>query len=346
MTLVRKGSQPSMLSRRVLRLAACVAGVLGLGLGALGVLAIYEGSPHALLKRKGDLVKTELTPVGDDAVSTFWKLTLRSSTDLTVRALLRLPRSAEGPSSAAVLIGGIKRGRRVVTVQGLESLARHAVLVSPDYPLHLGRDAWNGVTAIPTALRLRAGAFDSVAHVLLLLDYLESRPDVDRRRLLLIGGSLGAELVTIAGGVDTRPAAVIALYGGGRLGQLVGHTLAHPTRARPLPPWLASLGGHALAWLLTPLDPERYAPAIAPRPFLMVNGSGDSLVPRANVMALYAAAQSPKDLILVESDHVQPSETELLRDLSRIVLAWLDRHGILPGTSSWLTDARRECATR
>ena len=129
------------------------------------------------------------------------------------------------------------------------------------------------------------------------------------------------------------PAAVVALYGGGRLGQLVAHTLEHPSQQAPYSHWRALVTGYALAWLLTPLDPERYAPTIAPRPFLMVNGSGDSLVPAASVRALYQAARPPKELIWVASEHVQPSETELLDRLSGIVTSWLVSRGLLPAQS-------------
>ena len=84
---------------------------------------------------------------------------------------------------------------------------------------------------------------------------------------------------------------------------------------------------------LMPLDPERYAAAISPRPFLMLNGSEDSVVPRASVLALYEAARPPKELIWVKSEHVQPSEAQLLRELSGIVASWLVRRGLLPASS-------------
>jgi poly(3-hydroxybutyrate) depolymerase len=303
--------------------AASLAG-LTIGLGILIGLAYHQGSPSAFLERKGRIVEATLAPAGEDSTSVFQELTLRSSTGLEVRALLRLPRASRPPYSAAVIVGGIKRGRKVVTAAGLEAIARQAIVVSPDYPIHPRR--WS-------VLHLRPAAFDTVAEVLLLLDYLESRPDVERHRMFLIGGSMGAVFATVAGGVDPRPAAVIALYGGARLGPLVAHTLEHPAQESPYPHWQAVLAGHALAWLLTPLDPARYAARISPRPFLMLNGSEDSLVPRSSVLALYGAAREPKELIWVKSEHVQPSEAQLLRELSGIVASWLVQRGLLPTPS-------------
>ena len=276
------------------------------------------------------MIAAELGAARTDEVSRVQELTLRSSTGLEVHALLRVPRSAEPRAPAAVLVGGIKRGRRIVTAAGLEAVARQALIVAPDYPLKLRRHSWEGIGFVSTLLRVRPAALDSVAQTLLLLDYLETRPDVDPRRLVLIGGSMGAPIVTIAGGVDQRPAAVVALYGGGQLAQLIAHTFEHPAQERPYPHWAAVAAGQGLAWLIAPLAPERYAGAIAPRFFLMVNGAGDSLVPRSSALALYDSARAPKELVWTEGEHVQPDEAALLERVGGLVADRLRTHGVLP----------------
>jgi fermentation-respiration switch protein FrsA (DUF1100 family) len=314
---------------RARRLAlGAVAGAAAL-LGLWGA-AVYQGSATALAARKGELQAVEASPRGQDPVSTFEELTLRSSTAAEIHALIRVPRAGGTRMPAAVLMGGIKRGRRIVTAPGLEEIARQAVVVSADYPLKLDRRAFRGLTALDTFRRLRPAALDSVVEVMLLLDYLERRPDVDASRLFLVGGSLGAPVVTVAGAVDPRPAAVIVLYGGGALGSLITHTLEHPAQDRPYPPWAAWLAGRGLAWLFTPLEPARYAPRIAPRRFLMVNGRGDSLIPAANVAALYDAARDPKELIWMEGEHIQPEETALIGQVGGTVATWLHARGLLP----------------
>lgn len=307
----------------------CVAASVAL-VAMLVALAHVQGSSRSFGHRKGHIVASVLTPAGAIGGSELQELALRSSTGLEVHGRLRVPREGRPPYAGVVLVGGIKRGSRIISAAGLDTMARHSVIVALDYPLKLRRSSWRGAHLVPTVLRLRPAAFDTVTDILLLLDYLESRPDVDRRRLLLLGGSLGAVMTTVAGGVDRRPTAVVVLYGGGHLGPLVTHTLVHPAQDTPYPPWKAALAGHALAWLLTPLTPERYAPAIAPRPLLMVNGVHDSLVPRASVLALYDAARDPKELVWVEGEHIQPSETELLTRLSGIVTSWLVARGLLP----------------
>jgi hypothetical protein len=299
------------------------------GAVATFVLARSQGSSEAFRTRKGTLVAAEVTSTTADPVSIIDALHLRSSTGLDVDALVRRPRPTKGPYPAAVLVGGIKLGKRIVTVRGLDGMAARAIVIAIDYPLKVRRHSWEGRQFLSTASRVRGAAFDAVADVLLALDYLDTRPDVDRRRRFLVGGSMGSLVVTVAGAIDPRPAAVVALYGGGRLPRFIAHTLEHASPRHPYGHAQALVTGYALAALLMPLAPERYAAAIAPRAYLMVNGSADTLVPRESVEALYAAARPPKDLIWVASDHVEPSEADLLDRLSDVITGWLAERKLL-----------------
>jgi len=214
-------------------------------------------------------------------------------------------------------------------LKGLDAIARYAVIVSPDYPIQVDRRSLEGFGLLAAGPRLRSAAFDLVAQISLQVDYLVSRRDVARARIFLVGSSFGAPAVVIAGGVDRRPAAVIALYGGGDVGSLVSHVLRQGGR-EALPPWQAAMVGRGLALLLTPLEPTRYVARIAPRPVLMVNGAGDSLIPRANADALFGAAREPKEILWMRSEHVQPDEEELIGAVSGWLAAWLARRGLLP----------------
>ena len=305
---------------------AVAAAVTG---GIATVVMTRQGSPERLRSRAGSLTSLVTAPVRSLQDSRLETLDLHSSSGLAVHGLMRVPRDTQPPYAGAVLIGGIKRGSHLIGVAGLDTIARRAVIVSPDYPLRLGHDSWRGVAALRTLTQVRPAAFDTVSDVLLLIDYLARRPDVDPHRIFLIGGSLGAVVAAVAGGIDARPAAVILLYGGGNLGSLIAHTLRHPAQDAPVASGLAPLVGYALAWWLTPLAPERYAPAISPRTLIMINGADDSLVPRRYAVALHHAAREPKELIWVSGEHVEPSEAALLERLSGLVTARLVAHGLL-----------------
>ncbi len=303
--------------------------VLSVGLAAVVGWALYEGSAAGLEGRKGRLLRASLTPAAADDVSDLFNLVLESSTGSVVRAMVRVPRGAAAPYPAVVLVDGMEIGRRVAALKGLDAIARYAVIVSPDYPIQVDRRSLEGIGLLAAGPRLRSAAFDLVAQISLQVDYLLSRSDVARARIFLVGSSFGAPAVVIAGGVDPRPAAVIALYGGGDVGALASHVLRLGGR-EALPPWQAAVVGRGLALLLTPLEPTRYVARIAPRPLLMVNGTGDSLIPRANADALFGAAREPKEILWIRSEHVRPDEEELIGAVSKWLAAWLARRGLLP----------------
>ena len=332
-----------MNARRALRTAGVAALVYvvvsAAAAGFATVIMTRQGSPERLRSRAGTLKSLETAPLRSLRESRLETVDLHSSTGLTVHGLIRIPADARPPYAGAVLIGGMKRGSRLVGVSGLDTIARSAVIVSLDYPLRLGRDSWRGAMALQTLARVRPAALDAVSDVLLLIDYLAGRPDVDPHRIFLVGGSLGAVVAAVAGGIDARPAAVLLLYGGGDIGSLIAHTLRHPAQDAPVAYGLAPIVGYALAWWLTPLAPERYVPAISPRTLIMINGADDSLVPKRYAVALYGAAREPKELIWVSGEHVEPSETALLERLSDVVTARLVAHGLL-GDADLTTRAR------
>ena len=311
-------------ARRRWWLVALLA-VLALG-GFVAAAAAYQGSRGGVDARRGRIVSAVEQPLRRVGPSSISELTLNSSTGLAVHARVRAAPAGARRRPAAVLLGGAGRGSRIVDAPGIEILEDDALIVAPDYPVRLSPQAWRGTAAVSTLLGLRGAALNAVAGVLLLVDYLESRTDVDPRRIFLVGGSLGAEVVVIAGALDPRPAAVVALYGAANVGPLIAHTLTHPAQRHPYSRWSATAAGYGLSLLLTPLEPRRYAGGIAPRPFLMVNGADDSLVPREYVLALYDAAGEPKTLVWVPGEHIQPEETALIVGSVGIVRAWLIEH--------------------
>jgi hypothetical protein len=308
--------------------ALTVLGAIGLVLAAGVGWAFYQGSAAALEHRKGRLQQVTSISVGADAVSDLFDVNLGSSRGSVVHTMVRVPRRGSPPYPGVVLVGGMELGRRVAALSGLDAIARYALIISPDYPIQVEARSLEGLGLLRAGPRLRSAAFDLVAQVGLQVDYLVSRRDVARDRIFLVGSSFGAPAVIIAGGVDTRPAAVIALYGGGDVASLVSHVLRLGGNA--ISPGQAAVAGHGLALLLLPLEPTRYAARISPRPVLMVNGASDSLIPRSNVNALYEAARPPKDILWVRGEHVHPDETELIGAVSGWIAAWLAKRGLLP----------------
>ena len=162
-----------------------------------------------------------------------------------------------------------------------------------------------------------------------LIDYLQSRGDIDPKRTYLVGASYGAVMGSTVLAKDKRVRAGVMVYGGGDLNKLVdseanrlglaaalglidGRNL-NPEKP-PLPKLTPSqerqvgmiigLVKILASRLLGVIDPIRYAGQISPTPVYFQNGTHDVLVPAAAGKALQDAAREPKKITWYESDHV------------------------------------------
>ena len=128
------------------------------------------------------------------------------------------------------------------------------------------------------------------------IDFLESRPEIDSRRLAFYGLSMGATFGPIAGAVEPRIRALV----------LVGGGLA----SEKDPP---------------EVDPFNFAPRVR-APVLMINGSHDFLFPvdasQEPLFRLFALPGDKKLHYVFDGGHVPPN----LLDVARVTLEWLDRH--------------------
>jgi len=111
------------------------------------------------------------------------------------------------------------------------------------------------------------------------LQYVETRPELDLRRIGTVGQSMGGITSVYLAAVEPRVGVVVA-------------------------------GAAALAepWLY-PLSPINLAPALRRTQVLLIAASKDSLIPRANVDALTSALPTEnRQLRLLESDHRLPKD--------------------------------------
>jgi dienelactone hydrolase len=162
-----------------------------------------------------------------------------------------------------------------------------------------------------------------------LVDYLETCPDIDPKRIYLVGASYGAVMGSTVLAKDKRIRAGVLVYGGGDLRLLLDSYANHLAIAvalhlidgkgidaekPPLPKLAASqervVG--AVIGCIIPIaryfvgacDPIYYVDKIAPTPVYFQNGLHDNLVPAAAGHALQDAAKEPKKITWYESDHV------------------------------------------
>jgi dienelactone hydrolase len=122
--------------------------------------------------------------------------------------------------------------------------------------------------------------------------WLESRPEIDRKRLGIHGTSLGSMIGALAAEMEPRLVRVsIALGGGG----LVEAFYNHPQAARYRKLW-EKLGGtkEQVIRAFAPYDPLTCAANLKGHQVLMIAGKRDEIIPPSATTALWKAAGEPK----------------------------------------------------
>ena len=303
-----------MKSRRWLRRclgALFVATALAAAAGACA-LAYCAGQSYDVYvaTHRSSLRATRLE--GEADVGTFRKswVKLTAASGRAVECAVLAPTGAKGRLPALVLLGGRDAGR--ASIENARNLP-DVVVLSVDYDLD-GLSADSLWSALPLVVDARSRVLRVPVDVMLALDYLRSRGDVDASRVSLVGFSFGALYVPCIAAEDRRYASAVMVEGGGNLTRLIQHNLA---------PWTDSatsvVGGVLGGWLLRPLEPLRFAPRVAPTPLLMLNGTADARVPRECAEALFANAREPKKLLWVEAGHVDPKDPALIDRIVRVL---------------------------
>jgi dienelactone hydrolase len=218
----------------------------------------------------------------------------------------------------AIILGGHYTGRQAARLLGDTP---GVVVAALSYPYD-GSPRPDALTFLRDIPRIRLAFLDTPPAIMVAIDYLLQRAEVDPRRIEAIGVSLGAPFVTIAGALDRRITRVWALHGsGGSYAPLE----AQMRREIPFGPLRVLAAGVANLIISGPrLDPVHWVPRISPRPFIMVNASDDERLPRQAVEALYAAAGEPKELVWMSGIHVH-ADRETISRLLDIVMSRMGR---------------------
>jgi len=286
------------------------------------------------LQRKGRLAAADISfrEQGDG-----WQrfdVTLRDDRGIEIDAILQVP-AADADSGRTVITGrtgadaqpattllvlaGVRTNRHSIEfVEDVNPL----VLLFIDYPYEGKRSrlsAGEFLTALP---RIRRAILDTPAAVTLAVDFLMTRTEVDKSRIVLVGGSFGALIGPAATACEPRIAGAAFLFGAGDLKTLMAANI-------PAPRWAASAGAGLGSLLTSPVEPTKYIGHIAPRPVFVLSGTFDERIPESCSRALHNAAGEPKTIRWIEADHLQIT-SETLQSLVRSEFeTWLRETGFL-----------------
>jgi hypothetical protein len=224
----------------------------------------------------------------------------------SVTGKLLRPRDVAGAMPAVLLNNGREMNSDAVTY--LPPEFGDVVVLSLDFP-----------EAIPYELSIRSfllrstGIRDELRRIPRFFSiggaYLAQRSDVDSSRIAMAMTSFAVPFGVIAAAGDERFQDVGLIYGAGDLAVVFAANL----EVRPR--FLRSVLGWFVMQVYGEFEPTQFVARIAPRPLVMVNGRDDPQMPVAAVQALYDAARQPKTLIWLETGHLRPTDTHLIRAL-------------------------------
>ncbi len=289
-------------------------------LGALALLFVLvpfvllrDPTPR-FLRRRARLLSSSAGPAETLPGYLVQPVRLVSSSGLTVELAIKRPTAGKARRPLIVLLGGYRTGRDAAR---LVADTRGTVVAALSYP-YRGDPRLRGPAILLHLSAIRAAVLDTPPAVMLALDYLLAQPDVDPGRVELVGVSLGAPFVCIAGALDHRVSRVWSVHGAGAPFSLLELNLR---TAIPFGP--ARRLAATLAYVIVDgprLTPEKWVAAIAPRPFQMINAEDDERLPRAAVERLFKSARSPKEILWTPGRHVTGRPSEEIRQLAALVL--------------------------
>ena len=289
-------------------------------------LVYYSLKDHTnnLLSRVSPILSTDVTLISTDSSSAVYSIRIDTETLPGLQCFLRVPvQSDRGPFPAIILLGGVNTGRDAIHFVGESSYTDDFIFMTMDYP-YAGKKkdltAFEFIAAIPS---IRDAILNSVPAVITMIDYLETREEVDKDQIFTAGASFGIFFTIVSAAIDTRVKATMSFFSAGDISGMIANNIDFG------PSFIRKPLGFLSYLLLLPVEPLNYIDRIVPRHFLMVNGRDDDRVPQELVEKLYNKAGEPKELIWLDADHFNTDKEQLIAQITGIAVNWLAKNGLV-----------------
>jgi uncharacterized protein len=221
-------------------------------------------------------------------------VTFKSAKDTKVPGLLVLPPNATKPAPTVLLLHGLGGSKKDLQLLQMTLSGKGYASLAIDIAGHGERPKIGGKELSDLTLEeIRETTAQTVQDLRRAVDYLESRKEVDAKRIGFMGVSLGSVIGGVFIGNEPRIKCAALWAGGGDWGDLLTrsqHPFAQKIREKNGTD-VAKING-----VLGDVDPLRSIGKFAPRPLYFLNGSGDTIVPTTSTEKLVIAAGKRREI--------------------------------------------------
>lgn len=240
---------------------------------------------------KGLSLQDSLNLVKDTTTYKEYNVSYYSVNYKKVSGILTIPKNATKPAPVIILLHGagdsktvdyitygndflLKNGYAIFRID----ISKHGIRKEDEYDLSFTGNTryWSREIITQTVFDLRRA-----------VDFIETRPELNAKRIGFLGISLGGITGTVFCGVDKRVKVPVIVLAGGQFNLMYGKK---------------ALSNDAKDFTSI-IEPLNFVEQIAPRPLLMINAENDDIVPPMMSKLLYKKAKKPKNIIWYPAKH-------------------------------------------
>jgi len=274
--------------------------------------------------------------IKDENAYRFYKVYFNSVNEERVPGLLSIPKG-KGNSPCVVFLHGYGGSKEdILSVSELAAAEGYAVMAI-DAEFHGERKEAGKALYSPDLNESRNGIIQTIIDLRRAVDYIETRPEIDKEKIGYVGGSMGGILGAIFIGVEPRVKAAALLVAGGNMSLMIRESQHFTMPAIRKHLETQGMSYEELQELLDPVDPVNFIANFSPRPVVFHLGKYDRIVPSAAGEQLYRAAREPKSVYWYDSGHDLPLELVLSRILDFMDRELMGKNPVFHETKYWIS---------
>ena len=269
---------------------------------------------------------SSMTELDQSAGRKVFEVKLNQANAGAISLIVNIPKNTKPQASlpAVFLMSGFQTAGSLSELFGSE--IGNNILVIMKYPLDDKKNILDGLDPqdagqLTQFLKLPLGAAAALEW-LKTSDFSDHMGvNVDTGKINTVAISLGMLFLPAAQRISdlygTYPATTVFAFGGGNLDLVLAHQAKvspHRELAQYLVPWFS--------FFLKPFEPTEHVSKLSGN-FLILGATDDQVFPKDSLDALIESTPAPKEVIMVDGNHIGLSQPERVRESFKIIKKWM-----------------------